>query len=194
MLRPRISQGISSGCHDATPAHKRFRNCHYCGKGLLSFCCDLAKVIFQGATMPPLHHFLFLGIIIFVGRGIMLLLRLSQVIYSRCHHATPTTTNNFHLALLREGGIMLLLRLSQGISSGCHHATPTTTKNFSICLNVFTTTASREKNKQQLVVPGNKTMKQVCVCCDMSQMQPLLRAIFTACPENVCVCVRARGF
>ena len=34
-------------------------------KELLCFCIDLAKVLLQGATTPPLHHFL---IFIIVGR------------------------------------------------------------------------------------------------------------------------------
>jgi len=53
----------------------------------------------------------------------------------------------------------------------------------------YTATASREKNEQQLVEPGNKTMKQACACCDMSQMQHLFRAILTACTSYLCVCV-----
>jgi hypothetical protein len=50
------------------------------------------------------------------------------------------------------------------------------------------------KNEQRLVVPENKTMKQVCACYDMSQMQPLFRTNLTACPANLCVCVCERGF
>ena len=38
--------------------------------------------------MPPLHTFFL--IVIIVGRGIILLLRLSQGISSGCHHATTT--------------------------------------------------------------------------------------------------------
>ena len=102
--------------------YTNFFNCHYFGKWALYFCFDLAKVFLQGATTPPLHSFLF-GIII-VGRGNMLLLRLSQGISSGCHHANLTSKKVFfELTLLREGDIMLLLRLSQGISSECHHAT-----------------------------------------------------------------------
>jgi hypothetical protein len=50
------------------------------------FCFALAKVFLQGATTPPLHHFLQL---LWEG-GIMLLLRLSHGISSGCHHVTPT--------------------------------------------------------------------------------------------------------
>ena len=55
MLPLRLGQGISSGCHNATPAPKKFCICHYCGKGALCFRFDLTKVFLQGATMPPLH-------------------------------------------------------------------------------------------------------------------------------------------
>ena len=54
----------------------------------LCFCFELAKVFLQGANMPPLHQKNF-GIVI-VGKGIMLLLRISQGISSGCQHATPT--------------------------------------------------------------------------------------------------------
>ena len=115
MLLLRLSQGISSGCHHANP-YKLFRNCHYCGKGALSFCFDLAKVFFQGATIPPLHHFS--GIVINVGRGIMLMLRLRQGISSGCHNATPTHNFFFVIVIITRTGITLLLRLIQGISQG----------------------------------------------------------------------------
>ena len=68
ILLLRFSQGISSGCHLATPTPKFFfRNCCYYGKGTLCFCFDLAKAFLQGATMPPLHPFFL--IVIIVGRG-----------------------------------------------------------------------------------------------------------------------------
>jgi len=124
MLMLRLRQGISSGCHHATPTHNFFflivitgrgitlllrliqgifsgshhatptpffQNCHYRGKGAISFCFELCRVFLQGATMPHLHPFF------------------------------------SELALLCEGCIILLLRISQGTSSGCHHATPTPT-------------------------------------------------------------------
>ena len=152
MLLLRLSQGISSGCHHATPTP--FLNCQYCGKGALS-CFDLAKVLHQGATMPPLHPFFW--IVIIVGRVpypastypryffrmsprhpytifsqlallwegcIILLLRLKQGTSSGCHHAT--LHHFFRNCIIVGGGITHLLRLSQGISSGCHHATPYT--------------------------------------------------------------------
>ena len=56
-----------------------------------------------------------------VGRGIMLLLRLSQGIPSECHHTTPTPIF-FEVSLLWEGGIMLPLRLRLRNYSGCYHA------------------------------------------------------------------------
>ena len=63
MLLLRLSLSISSGCHHATPTPKTFFwICHYCWKGTLCFCYDLAMVFLQGATMPPLHHFLELSL------------------------------------------------------------------------------------------------------------------------------------
>ena len=98
-------QDLCSGCHNATPTpkiqgatmpniHTHFLNCHYCGKGALCFRFDLACVIFQGSTIPPLNTKK-IGIVIIVGRGIMLLLRLSQGISSGWHHATPKPQKNF---------------------------------------------------------------------------------------------------
>ena len=64
------------------PLHPNFFwNCHYCGKGELCFCVDLAKVFLQGATMPPLQPILLELSLLWEG-GIMLLLRLSQGISS----------------------------------------------------------------------------------------------------------------
>ena len=124
MLLFRISQGISSGCHHATPK-PFFLELSLLWEGALCFCFDLAKVLLQGATILLLQFF---GIVI-MGRGIMLLLRLSQGISSGCHHATPTPIF-FDVSLLLDGGIMLPLGLSQGISSGCHHETPKPPKKF----------------------------------------------------------------
>ena len=103
----RISQGIYSGCHHATPTHF-FRNCYY-GKPALRFCFELAKVFLQDATTPSLHHFFELSL--FWELGIMLLLRLNQGISSGCHHATPTITNNSGLPFWWEGGINVSRRL-----------------------------------------------------------------------------------
>ena len=52
----RLRQSISSGCHHATPT-PIFLNFHYCGRGALYFCFDLARVFLLGAIMPPLHPF-----------------------------------------------------------------------------------------------------------------------------------------
>ena len=57
MLLHRLSQGISSGCHYITPTPTFIWNCHYCGKGALSFSFDLAKVFLQCAKTPHLHNF-----------------------------------------------------------------------------------------------------------------------------------------
>ena len=54
ILLLRISQRISSGCHHATVS-PIISNFHYCGKGALCFCFDLAEVFLQGATLPLLH-------------------------------------------------------------------------------------------------------------------------------------------
>ena len=81
--------------------HPFFGKCYYCGKGALCFRFDLASVFPQVATMPPLNPPIFFGIIIIVGRGIMLLLRLSHGIASGCHNAN-STTNFLELLLLWE--------------------------------------------------------------------------------------------
>ena len=54
MLLLRISQGISSRCHHATPT-PHFLDLSLFGKGALCFCFELAKVFLQGANMPPLN-------------------------------------------------------------------------------------------------------------------------------------------
>ena len=123
ILLLRLSQRISSGCHHATPP-PIFSNFHYCGKGALCFCFDLAKVFLQGATSPPLHPNFWGKVLLLWEGGIMLSFRLSQRISSGCHHATPKH-KKFWIVIIVGRGIMLLLRLSQGISSGCNHATPT---------------------------------------------------------------------
>jgi len=92
ILLLRFSQGISSGCHHASPTP--FFNCHYCGKGALYFCFDIAKVFLQGATCRNCTQFFF-RIVIIVGRVIMRLLRLRQGISSRC--TMPTLYPNFFL-------------------------------------------------------------------------------------------------
>ena len=66
---------------------KKFRYCHCC-KGALCVCFDLAKVFLQSATMPSLHQIFWNCH--YCGKGIMLLLLLSQGISSGCHHATFT--------------------------------------------------------------------------------------------------------
>ena len=57
MLPLRLRQGISSGRHHATLKPKKlfWENCHYCGKGALGFCFDLARVLLQGASMLTQH-------------------------------------------------------------------------------------------------------------------------------------------
>ena len=74
--------------------------------------------------MPLLNPQYFFGIIIIVGRGIILLLRLSQGIASGCHNANSTTIF-FGIVIIVGTANLLLLRLGHGISSGCHLATPT---------------------------------------------------------------------
>ena len=52
----RLSQGISSGFHHATPTPQNFFNfwmCQQCWKSV--FCFDLSRVFLQDDTMPPLH-------------------------------------------------------------------------------------------------------------------------------------------
>ena len=66
--------------------HQKFLDYSLLWEGVLCFSFDLARVFLQVAIMPPYTHFLLLFII--VGRGIVLLLRHSQVIFSGCHHAT----------------------------------------------------------------------------------------------------------
>jgi len=83
-------------------------------------CFDLAKVLLQGATTPPLHHFFNCH---YCGKAALCFcFDLATVFFQ---DATTPPYTIFYLSLLWEGGIMLLLRLSQGISSGCHHATHT---------------------------------------------------------------------
>ena len=53
------------------------------------FPLRLSHVFLQSATMPPIN-LQFFGIIIILGRGIMLLLRINLGISSGCHHTTPT--------------------------------------------------------------------------------------------------------
>jgi len=98
MLLLRLSQGISSGCHHATPTTPIFLIIHYCGKRALCFCFDLDRVFRQGATMPHLYPIFLLFII--VGRGIVLLLRLSQGISSGRHHAALKLKFNFGLFII----------------------------------------------------------------------------------------------
>ena len=70
--------------------------------GALYFCFDLARVFLQGAIMPPLHQKnVFLELSLWEG-GIMLLLRLSQGISARCHHATPTPFSGFVIIVGRR--------------------------------------------------------------------------------------------
>ena len=90
MLLLRLSQGISSGCHHATPTP--FFYLSLLLEGALCFCFGLAKVFLQVATMPPPHQFFYLS---FRKGGIMLLLRLSQDISTGCHHATAIPPNFF---------------------------------------------------------------------------------------------------
>jgi len=86
MLLLRLTRGISSGCHHATPK-PNFLNCHYCWKGIM-LLIRLSQVISTGCHHASVHP-IFFGIVIIVGRDIVLL-RLSQGISSRFHHATPT--------------------------------------------------------------------------------------------------------
>ena len=110
MLLLRLSRGISSRCHHANHTPKCFWNCH-CGMGTSCFCFDITKVFLQGGTMTTLNPQIF-ELVIIVGRGIMLLLRLSQGISLRCHHANPTP-KKFRLFIIVGRGIMFLFRLSQ---------------------------------------------------------------------------------
>ena len=67
MLLLRLTQGISSGCHHATP-NPFFGEFSLLWEGVLCFFFDLVKVILQGATMLPLNANFF-GIVIIMGRG-----------------------------------------------------------------------------------------------------------------------------
>jgi len=53
------------------------------------FCFDLARVFIQGATMPLLQQIFWMSLM--WEWGIVLLLRVSHGISSRCEHATPYT-------------------------------------------------------------------------------------------------------
>ena len=66
MLLLRLSQFISSGCRHDTYTQKIWI-CHLCGKGAFFFCFNLAQVILQDVTMPPLNLFL---IVHYCGKGI----------------------------------------------------------------------------------------------------------------------------
>ena len=111
MLLLRLSQGISSGCHHATPTPKHFLLFIIVGRGIM-LLLRLSQGISSGCQhATATYHFLFF---IIAGRGIILLLRLSQGISSGCH--MPPHFSD--LSSLREGGI-ILLRLNQGIYSGC---------------------------------------------------------------------------
>jgi len=74
-----------------------FLNCHYCGKGALCFCFDLARGFLHGVTTSPLHQHFF-GLSLSWEGCLILLLRFSQGISSGYHHATPTPIffRNFH--------------------------------------------------------------------------------------------------
>ena len=56
MLLLRLSHGISSGCHHATPS-PFFGIVIVSGSLALCFCFDLDKVFLHGATTTPLHQF-----------------------------------------------------------------------------------------------------------------------------------------
>ena len=86
MLRLRLGQAIYSGCTMPHLHQKIFLDLSLLLEGAQCFGFDLAKLFFQGATMPPLHKF-FSHV---VGRGNMLLLRIIQVISSGSHHAKLT--------------------------------------------------------------------------------------------------------
>jgi len=62
MLLLRLSHGISSGCHHATPS-PFFGIVIVSGSLALCFCFDLDKVFLHGATTTPLHQ-TFFGIVI----------------------------------------------------------------------------------------------------------------------------------
>ena len=117
-------KNISSGCHHATPTPQFFWNCHYCGKGALCFRFDLAKLFLQGPTMPTLHQKFSFVIVIIVGRGIILLLRFSQVISSGCHHATPTPIF-FNCHYCGKGALYFCFELTKVFLQGatCHTCT-----------------------------------------------------------------------
>ena len=78
------------GAKHATPT-LFFWNCHQCRKGALCFVFDLARVYFRvhHATINPIF-FYFSELSLVWEMVIMLLFRLSQGIFSGCHHATPT--------------------------------------------------------------------------------------------------------
>ena len=92
--------------------HPFFWKCHF-GKEALCFRFDLDSLFFQDANMPPLNapKFLF-GIVIIVGRGIMLLIRLSQYFSSGCHHTT-LTPKKIEFFIIVGRGIILLLDLAK---------------------------------------------------------------------------------
>ena len=121
MLLLRLRQGITSGCHHVTLHQIFFWFIHYCGKGALCFCFDLAKYFVRVTPCHPFTKNVLDYSLLWEG-SIMLLLRLSQVF--RQGATMPPLLPIFRFSIAARG-IFLLLRHSQGMSSGCHHATPT---------------------------------------------------------------------
>ena len=99
------------------------RNCHFVGRGHYASASTQSMYFLRVPASHPQHP-IFFGIVIILGRGIMLLLRLSRGTSSGCHKATPTS-KKFGIIIIVGRGIMPLLRLSQCISSGWHNSTPT---------------------------------------------------------------------
>jgi len=136
MFLLRHSQGISSGCYHATPTTNYFWNCHYYGRGHYASASTYPRYFFR---VPPCHPKpIFWGILIIVGRGIMLLLRLSQGNSSGCHHVTPKRKFFWNCHYYGKGALCFCLDLARYLfrvpqchtytqNSWCHHAKRTHT-------------------------------------------------------------------
>ena len=150
--------------------HNFFRNCHYCRKGHYASASNWPRYFLR---VPPCQPYTqtFSGNVIIVGRGHYASASTQPRYFYRVPPCHPSNNKNFDFPLLREGALMS----AEGGWIKCF---------------ILRQPVGSPKNEQQLVVPGNKTMKQICECCDMSQMQPLFRPILTACPTNLFLCVR----
>ena len=69
--------------------------------------------------MPPCYPYThFFRIVIIMGRGVMLLLQLSQCISSGCHHATLTPNIFLEVSLLLGGALRFRFDLASVIIQG----------------------------------------------------------------------------